>query len=79
MQLDHFCSHWWIKLPMKFFAPIMRYCVSFVQCSTNYLLYEEAVMACLIKAGLLDLRFIEVSHVMEQYRVLTLKEWHYGN
>ena len=25
MQLDHFCSHWSIKLPMKFFAPIMRY------------------------------------------------------
>ena len=27
MQLDHFCSHWSIKLPMKFFAPIMRYCL----------------------------------------------------
>ena len=25
LQLDHFCSHWSIKLPMKFFAPIMRY------------------------------------------------------
>ena len=25
MQLDHFCSHWLIKLPLKFFAPIMRY------------------------------------------------------
>ena len=25
LQLDHSCSHWWIKLPMKFFAPIMRY------------------------------------------------------
>ena len=25
MQLDHFCSHWSIKLTMKFFAPIMRY------------------------------------------------------
>ena len=25
LQLDHFCRHWSIKLPMKFFAPIMRY------------------------------------------------------
>ena len=25
MQLDHFCSRWSNKLPMKFFAPIMRY------------------------------------------------------
>ena len=25
LQLDHFCSHWSIKLLMKFFAPIMRY------------------------------------------------------
>ena len=25
LQLDHFCSHWSIKLPIKFFAPIMRY------------------------------------------------------
>ena len=25
LQLDNFCSHWSIKLPMKFFAPIMRY------------------------------------------------------
>ena len=25
LLLDHFCSHWSIKLPMKFFAPIMRY------------------------------------------------------
>ena len=24
LQLDHSCSHWWIKHPMKFFAPIMR-------------------------------------------------------
>ena len=26
LLLDHFCSHRSIKLPMKFFAPIMRYC-----------------------------------------------------
>ena len=25
LQSDHFCSHWLIKLPMKFFAPNMRY------------------------------------------------------
>ena len=25
LQLDNFFSHWSIKLPMKFFAPIMRY------------------------------------------------------
>ena len=29
LQLDHSCSHWWIKLPMKFFAPIMRYSLPF--------------------------------------------------
>ena len=28
LQLDHFCSHWSIKLPMKFFAPIMRYAIN---------------------------------------------------
>ena len=28
LQLDHFCSHWSIKLPLKFFAPIMRYTIN---------------------------------------------------
>ena len=42
MQLDHFCSHWLIKLPMKFFAPIMRYKATNVQKYTNVLYYLDS-------------------------------------
>ena len=34
--LDHFCSHWSIKLPMKFSALIMRYTIIFIPAMCFY-------------------------------------------